>query len=215
MTRKMLWIAMWTTLTLWLGNFWGCAASPNHDAAMHEQENAPAEMASDHDVYQEYDSEGADVAAAVETNGERTTVAMTPLVPAQVAPAQVAPEMQQAEGAVLPAPAPEIISVGAADGSSGTLNRSGWAKVRIAPADGSVRHYPLYFKDYEFPDRERSFEGDPLANAVDALDGQQRSTFSPDNLAGIFVQPVVFGLDTILAAPRMVMTPPWTYVYSE
>jgi hypothetical protein len=103
------------------------------------------------------------------------------------------------------------------------MDRSHWPRTMIAAADGTVSHYPLYYRDLrrigDLPLRPRPF----LVDRNEAMGRQLHQAmrapwggawFSESNAAAAAVQPLKFGFDTIAMPVRWLLAPPWSEAHT-
>ncbi len=91
------------------------------------------------------------------------------------------------------------------------LDRSHWPAVSVAVADGRTPHWPHYFSDAVAPTLPPKSDADkPLDRPLTAaLEGADAAGWSGANLTDMWFQPIGFGLDAVLVAPRQLVQPVW------
>lgn len=240
MWYKVSWLTFWISMTLWVGNFWGCAA-PGEDqnyrahadgGGLYEREN--------HDRPRDPDQPGilAGIrdsidAAPANNNGTQSTTATDPT---NECGADCGDE-EAAEEVAAPAPdtaAPDAVadanvtdvpanaeSEYAGDGlpeetepSITSLDRSHWKKITARADEGITKHNPIYFKDCP-ADRARlqiDFSQSVEDQLIAALDGAESKQFDGHHTVQGFAQVGKYCFDIVALPVRVVLQHPWTVV---
>lgn len=88
-----------------------------------------------------------------------------------------------------------------ADPAAGTiLDRSNWSRITVRPADGGVRHNPVYWRDCPIDDTYVKVLAQPreIPKLEAALDNPYAANWNGTNALGTVAQPVKFAVDTVL-----------------
>ena len=169
MTRKTIWIIFWTTMMLWLGQFWGCtAADIGQDQSYREVPGVP-------------------------------TLLLSLFGPNEdVAEQAIAGDVAQAADATSAAQSQPDKTPGNDQPSLSGMDRTGWINVTVGPADGRTQHHTIYHTDLAIGSRfDDGFDPSLGEQAiVEAMDGHSTQYLGDGNALAGFVQPLKFMWDT-------------------
>lgn len=233
MWYKVSWLTFWVSMTLWVGNFWGCAA-PGEDqnyrahadgGGLYEREN--------HDRPRDPDQPGIFAgirdsidAAPANNNGNnetRSTTATNRGNECGEGDADAAPDAAE----------PDAVAAGDADAEANTsseyagdglpeetepsiasLDRSHWKKITARADEGITKHNPIYFKDCP-ADRARpqiDFSQSVEDQLIASLEGAEAKQFDGHHTVQAFAQVGKYCFDTVALPVRVVLQHPWTVV---
>lgn len=193
MTRRVLWLSLWITLTLWLGGLWGCTG--RNSAGLSRQVGDWVEQ---------------------RQAANWSTPVLPPPQPASTPAPQAGQSPQQADTGEKPIPAAQsgpaattAAEQQARPGEKNILERWSWPAIIFRPAADPTAQLPAYFADCPIgwsPRQDK--EADPLASRSRPQESEQADNWNPTNALGAVVQPVKFGADIVLFPIKLVLLRP-------
>jgi hypothetical protein len=204
------------TVTLWLGNLWGCAAPG--------QEQNYKVTTPDSEPLDRRDSRAEAPAQSVEVTAQEAprpaeapkAADVTQTDDTKPAPAEQPAAQPAAHDAPKPAkPAARIALNGEVETQPSLkgLDRSHWPRIRAGVSSGQSRHMPLYFRDCPI---ERN---DPVVHFSDSVDDRMAAALANAQDRGwdqhsamvLLADTTKFYVDVALAPFRMIFEPPWQW----
>ena len=185
MRHKVVWLSLWTTLSLWLGSIGGCATHTPPAALNNNPQRTTTQVSKDIQAIADY------------------MLPWTCAVPSPEPTTKVAP------------PATQLTSQPASSGESmGGFDRSHWPQVIVRPESGSTTHYPIYFTDVSFAEFYHHVFGTvcrmgktPL-NPDTVFANAEAQNWDRWNTRASFIQPLKFCFDLGVLPVRLLQQPP-------
>ncbi len=217
MWYKVSWLTFWVSMTLWVGNFWGCAA-PGEDqnyrahadgGGLYEREN--------HDRPRDPNEKGIfagirdSIEAAPARDQSTSNSSVTNRGP-EGGEGDAGADGENTEAAN--AGESYVAMPEETEPSITSLDRSHWKKIKVQPDAGVTEHNPIYHKDcpsdraHQKVDFSKSVEDQLIAS----LDGAYAMQWDEHHTIQMFAQVGKHCFDTVALPVRVVMQHPWTVV---